>query len=161
MQPTETSQAGRASEVAPPVRPAAPWRVTSVEVLPEARLRVRFIDGTRRGSHAGFSPGAGNGWDRVRGAEGPWTPGAGCRRLRGGAVAQRRRPGAGRDVRRHSRARDLVAGVTPSHSSRNLRPGAAMQKTKVHAIEVVKDAELRKKEAKARAVVKRFFPNAG
>ena len=36
-----------------------------------------------------------------------------------------------------------------------------MQKTKVHAIEVVKDAELRKKEAKARAVVKRFFPNAG
>jgi len=36
-----------------------------------------------------------------------------------------------------------------------------MGKTKVHAIEVVKDAELRKKEAKARAVVKRFFPNAG
>jgi len=33
-------------EVAPRVRPAAPWRVTSVEVLPEARLRVRFIDGT-------------------------------------------------------------------------------------------------------------------
>ena len=33
-------------EVAPPIRPAAPWRVTSVEVLPEARLRVRFIDGT-------------------------------------------------------------------------------------------------------------------
>jgi hypothetical protein len=36
-----------------------------------------------------------------------------------------------------------------------------MGTTKVHAIEVVKDAELRKKEAKARAVVKRFFPNAG
>ncbi len=36
-----------------------------------------------------------------------------------------------------------------------------MRKTKVHTIEVVKDAELRKKEAKARAVVKRFFPNAG
>jgi hypothetical protein len=33
-------------EPAPPVRPAASWRVTSVEVLPEARLRVRFIDGT-------------------------------------------------------------------------------------------------------------------
>ena len=46
MQPTETSQPDRASEVAPPVRPAAPWRVTSVEVLPEARLRVRFTDGT-------------------------------------------------------------------------------------------------------------------
>ena len=36
-----------------------------------------------------------------------------------------------------------------------------MGKTKVHAIEVAKDAELRKKEAEARAVVKRFFPNAG
>ncbi len=36
-----------------------------------------------------------------------------------------------------------------------------MRKTKVHTIEVVKDVELRKKEAKARAVVKRFFPNAG
>jgi hypothetical protein len=46
MQPTETSEANRASEVAPPVRPAAPWRVTSVEVLPQARLRVRFIDGS-------------------------------------------------------------------------------------------------------------------
>jgi hypothetical protein len=28
------------------VRPTAAWRVTSVEVLPDARLRVRFIDGT-------------------------------------------------------------------------------------------------------------------
>jgi hypothetical protein len=36
-----------------------------------------------------------------------------------------------------------------------------MRKTKVQAIEVVKDAELRKKEAKVRAVVTRFFPNAG
>ncbi len=36
-----------------------------------------------------------------------------------------------------------------------------MRKTNVHAIEVVKDAELGKKEARARAVVKRFFPNAG
>ena len=36
-----------------------------------------------------------------------------------------------------------------------------MRKTKVHVVEVVPDADLRKKEAKARAVVKRFFPNAG
>ncbi len=28
------------------VIPMAAWRVTSVEVLPDARLRVRFIDGT-------------------------------------------------------------------------------------------------------------------
>jgi uncharacterized protein DUF2442 len=46
MQPTDASQADRASEVVPAVRPAAPWRVTSVEVLPEARLGVRFVDGT-------------------------------------------------------------------------------------------------------------------
>ena len=36
-----------------------------------------------------------------------------------------------------------------------------MRKTKVHVVEVVQDADLRRKEAKARAVVKRFFPNAG
>jgi len=36
-----------------------------------------------------------------------------------------------------------------------------MRKTKAHVVEVVPDADLRKKEAKARAVVKRFFPNAG
>jgi Protein of unknown function (DUF2442) len=30
----------------PPVRPAAPWRVCSLEVLSEFRLRVRFNDGT-------------------------------------------------------------------------------------------------------------------
>jgi hypothetical protein len=36
-----------------------------------------------------------------------------------------------------------------------------MPKTKAHVIEVVPADDLRKKEAKARAVVKRFFPNAG
>ena len=36
-----------------------------------------------------------------------------------------------------------------------------MGKTKVHVVEIIPDAELRKKEAKARTVVKRFFPNAG
>ena len=30
----------------PPVRPAAPWRVAELEVLPGLRLRVRFNDGT-------------------------------------------------------------------------------------------------------------------
>ena len=30
----------------PTVSPNAPWRVTSVEVLPDARLRVSFVDGT-------------------------------------------------------------------------------------------------------------------
>lgn len=46
MQPTDASQADRTAEVVPAVRPTAPWRVTSVEVLPEARLRVCFVDGT-------------------------------------------------------------------------------------------------------------------
>jgi hypothetical protein len=36
-----------------------------------------------------------------------------------------------------------------------------MGKTKVHIVEVVPDADLRKKESKAQAVVKRFVPKAG
>jgi len=46
MQSAKASQADRATEVVPAVRPTAAWRVTFVEVLPDARLRVRFIDGT-------------------------------------------------------------------------------------------------------------------
>jgi uncharacterized protein DUF2442 len=29
------------------VMPSAPWRVRSLEVIPNARLRVSFVDGTR------------------------------------------------------------------------------------------------------------------
>ena len=36
----------RATELTPPVRPTAPWRVTSLEVLSGFRLHVRFNDGT-------------------------------------------------------------------------------------------------------------------
>ena len=36
----------RATGVIPPVRPAAPWRVAQVEVLPGFRLHVRFNDNT-------------------------------------------------------------------------------------------------------------------
>ena len=36
-----------------------------------------------------------------------------------------------------------------------------MAKTKIHVVEVVPDADLRAKEARARAVVKKFFPDAG
>ena len=36
-----------------------------------------------------------------------------------------------------------------------------MPKTNAHVIEVVEEPELRKKAAKAREAVKRFFPNAG
>lgn len=46
MQPTATPQADRALDVTPAIRHTVPWRVTSVEALPDARLRVTFIDGT-------------------------------------------------------------------------------------------------------------------
>ena len=46
MQPTGIPQTDRASEVTAGVRPKVAWRVTSVEVLPQARLRVCFADGT-------------------------------------------------------------------------------------------------------------------
>src|SRR5436853_3438403 len=46
MQSTSNTQADRAAEVAPPIVPAAPWRVISAEALSEMRLRVVFADGT-------------------------------------------------------------------------------------------------------------------
>jgi hypothetical protein len=39
------AQQDPAAAVAPPVRPAMPWRVASVETLPRYRLRVCFLDG--------------------------------------------------------------------------------------------------------------------
>ena len=39
------TQDDRAAAVAPPVRPAMPWRVCEVHVLPDYRLSVRFMDG--------------------------------------------------------------------------------------------------------------------
>ena len=36
-----------------------------------------------------------------------------------------------------------------------------MRKTNIHIVEVVKDQELRKKEAQATEAVKRFFPDSG
>jgi hypothetical protein len=36
-----------------------------------------------------------------------------------------------------------------------------MPRTKVHVVEMVQDDELRKKETRARAVLRRFFPEAG
>ena len=46
MQPTENPESNRTSEVEPAIRHAVPWRVTSVAVLPDSRLRVSFVDGT-------------------------------------------------------------------------------------------------------------------
>ncbi len=46
MQPTETPQADPAAGVVPAPQPVAPWRVVTVEPLPDLRLRVAFADGT-------------------------------------------------------------------------------------------------------------------
>lgn len=46
MQPHANAQEDRTTELIPPVRPLAPWRVAAVEALPGHMLRVRFNDGT-------------------------------------------------------------------------------------------------------------------
>ncbi|HET6378726.1 MAG TPA: DUF2442 domain-containing protein [Methylocella sp.] len=45
MRPNADAEADRAIELTPPVRPAAPWRLAAVDVLPGFRLRVHFNDG--------------------------------------------------------------------------------------------------------------------
>jgi hypothetical protein len=40
------AEENRPAGLTPPVKPAAPWRVAHVEVLPGFRLHVRFNDGT-------------------------------------------------------------------------------------------------------------------
>jgi len=45
MQPTTNPETNRPPEVEPAIQHAVPWRLTSVSVLPDARLRVRFVDG--------------------------------------------------------------------------------------------------------------------
>jgi len=46
MQSTATPEADRTPEAVPAIRHTVPWRLTSVTALPDARLRVSFIDGT-------------------------------------------------------------------------------------------------------------------
>jgi len=46
MQPHANAKTDRTAEVEPTLRHTVPWRVTSVTVLADARLRVTFIDGT-------------------------------------------------------------------------------------------------------------------
>ena len=47
MQPTENPENNRTPEVEPAIRHTVPWRVASVAALPDSRLRVSFLDGTR------------------------------------------------------------------------------------------------------------------
>ena len=46
MQPHANAKTDRTAEVDSTIRHTVPWRVTSVTVLGDARLRVTFIDGT-------------------------------------------------------------------------------------------------------------------
>jgi hypothetical protein len=46
MQPLADAEENRTTELIPPVRACAPWRVAEVHPLPGFRLRLRFNDGT-------------------------------------------------------------------------------------------------------------------
>ncbi len=46
MQQTQTSKTDRTPEVEPAIRPVVPWRVVSVDVEPDLRFQVTFVDGT-------------------------------------------------------------------------------------------------------------------
>jgi hypothetical protein len=45
MQPNANAETDRASEIIPDLKHTVPWRVTSVNALSDARLRVGFVDG--------------------------------------------------------------------------------------------------------------------
>jgi len=47
MQPTQVSQADRAPDLEPIIRHIVPWRVVAVDAVPDFRLQVTFVDGTR------------------------------------------------------------------------------------------------------------------
>ncbi len=46
MQPNANAEGNRTPEVDPPIKHTVAWRVTTVSALPDARLRVTFVDGT-------------------------------------------------------------------------------------------------------------------
>lgn len=47
MQPTQVSKADRPPDVEPVIRHVVPWRVVAVTAVPDFRLDVMFVDGTR------------------------------------------------------------------------------------------------------------------
>lgn len=46
MQPNANTEGNRTPEVDPTIKHTVAWRVTAVSALPDARLRVTFVDGT-------------------------------------------------------------------------------------------------------------------
>ena len=47
MQSTANTETDRAVEVVPEISHTVPWRVTSVQSLPNSQLEVTFVDGTK------------------------------------------------------------------------------------------------------------------
>lgn len=47
MQPTKVSKADRPPDIEPTIRHVVPWRVVTVTPVPDFRLDVMFVDGTR------------------------------------------------------------------------------------------------------------------
>jgi hypothetical protein len=115
MQLAAVTKSDRAAEVAPAVRPAADWRVVSVKVVPAARLRVCFVDGTEgEVEMQGFvkrTDVAGSVFEPLRDPESSAGIGGRWRC----DMAERRGPGTGCDVRRDSRARSVGSGVSAAH----------------------------------------------
>jgi hypothetical protein len=46
MQPAENPEVNRTAEIEPAIRHTVPWRVISVNALPDCRFHVSFVDGT-------------------------------------------------------------------------------------------------------------------
>jgi hypothetical protein len=46
MQPTQISQADQSRDVEPAIRHVVPWRVASVNTMPDLMFRITFVDGT-------------------------------------------------------------------------------------------------------------------
>lgn len=46
MQPNANTEDNRTPEVDPTIKHTVAWRVTAVNAIPDARLRVTFVDGT-------------------------------------------------------------------------------------------------------------------
>ena len=47
MSPQPAAPQGSPLAVTPPIQPRMPWRVVTVDALPDFRLHVQFVDGTK------------------------------------------------------------------------------------------------------------------
>ena len=98
MQPNASTEGDLTPEVEPTIKHTVSWRVTSVDVLPDARLRVTFVDGTSGEVYmeAFLRIGVSTAPYSSRYATEAFCLGSSCARRT--SVAQRRRSRARRDV---------------------------------------------------------------